>query len=165
MTAMPVTEDKAALVSQCLDFCQTLASKSPTFSFTLTIFKRRRRRKLHPPWEEMPEEDPSFWRKNWKSQLVMPHLRVKAFLKKKPSKRLLKRKFSSVNNVRISSNRKMAWRSMLVKLTKKWTQSHQHLISWGSSWWVQWASQSFPSWTPAGRSPASTQLPWRRTRY
>ena len=37
MTAMPVTEDKAALVSQCLDFCQTLASKSPTFSFTLTL--------------------------------------------------------------------------------------------------------------------------------
>ena len=37
MTAMPVTEDKAALVTQCLDFCQTLASKSPTFSFTLTL--------------------------------------------------------------------------------------------------------------------------------
>ena len=37
MAAMPVTEDSAALVSQCLDFCQTLASKSPTFSFTLTL--------------------------------------------------------------------------------------------------------------------------------
>ena len=37
MTAMPVTEDKAALVSQCLDFCQTFASRSPTFSFTLTL--------------------------------------------------------------------------------------------------------------------------------
>ena len=37
MTAMPVKEDKAALVSQCLDFCQTSASKSPTFSFTLTL--------------------------------------------------------------------------------------------------------------------------------
>ena len=37
MTAMSVTEDKAALVSQCLDFCQTLANKWPTFSFTLTL--------------------------------------------------------------------------------------------------------------------------------
>ena len=37
MTAMPVSEDKAALVSQCLDFCQTLATKLPIFSFALTL--------------------------------------------------------------------------------------------------------------------------------
>ena len=37
MTAMPVKEDNAALLSQCLDFCQTLAAKSLTFSFTLTL--------------------------------------------------------------------------------------------------------------------------------
>ena len=37
MTAVPVEEDNAALVSQCLDFCQTLATKSLTFSFTLTL--------------------------------------------------------------------------------------------------------------------------------
>ena len=37
MTAVPVREDNVALVSQCLDFCQTLASKSQTFSFTLTL--------------------------------------------------------------------------------------------------------------------------------
>ena len=35
MTAMPVSE--AALVSQCLDFCQTLATKLPIFSFALTL--------------------------------------------------------------------------------------------------------------------------------
>ena len=37
MTAMMVKEDNSALVSQCLDFCQTLAGKSLTFSFTLTL--------------------------------------------------------------------------------------------------------------------------------
>ena len=37
MTAMPVSEDKAALVSKCLDFCQTLATKLPIFSFALTL--------------------------------------------------------------------------------------------------------------------------------
>ena len=37
MTAMLGKEDKSALVSQCLDFCQTLATKSLTFSFTLTL--------------------------------------------------------------------------------------------------------------------------------
>ena len=37
MTAVPVKEDNAELVSQCLDFCQTLATKSLTFSFTLTL--------------------------------------------------------------------------------------------------------------------------------
>ena len=37
MTAMPAKEDNAALLSQCLDFCQTLAVKSLTFSFTLTL--------------------------------------------------------------------------------------------------------------------------------
>ena len=37
MTAVPVREDNVALVSQCLDFCQTLAGKSQTFSFTLTL--------------------------------------------------------------------------------------------------------------------------------
>ena len=37
MTAMSVKEDNTALVSQCLDFCQTLAGKSLTFSFTLSL--------------------------------------------------------------------------------------------------------------------------------
>ena len=37
MTAMTVKEDNAALLSQCLDFCQTLAAKSLTFSFTLSL--------------------------------------------------------------------------------------------------------------------------------
>ena len=37
MTAVPVKEEHAALVSQCLDFCQTLATKSLNFSFTLTL--------------------------------------------------------------------------------------------------------------------------------
>ena len=41
MAAMPAPvmghEEDAKLVSQCLDFCQTLASKSLTFSFSLTI--------------------------------------------------------------------------------------------------------------------------------
>ena len=37
MTVVPVREDNVALVSQCLDFCQTLAGKSQTFSFTLTL--------------------------------------------------------------------------------------------------------------------------------
>ena len=37
MTAMPVSEDNVALVSQCLDFCQTLATKLPIFSFALTL--------------------------------------------------------------------------------------------------------------------------------
>ena len=37
MTAVPVRENNVALVSQCLDFCQTLAGKSQTFSFTLTL--------------------------------------------------------------------------------------------------------------------------------
>ena len=37
MTAVPVKEEHAALVSQCLDFCQTLATNSLNFSFTLTL--------------------------------------------------------------------------------------------------------------------------------
>ena len=41
MAAMPAPvighEEDAKLVSQCLDFCQTLAGKSLTFSFSLTI--------------------------------------------------------------------------------------------------------------------------------
>ena len=36
MTAMPAKEDNSALLSQCLDFCQILASKSLAFSFNLT---------------------------------------------------------------------------------------------------------------------------------
>ena len=34
---MPLSEDDAKLASQCLEFCQTLADKSLTFSFSLTI--------------------------------------------------------------------------------------------------------------------------------
>ena len=37
MAAMPVQEEDAQLVSQCLEFCQTLVSKPQTFSFSLTI--------------------------------------------------------------------------------------------------------------------------------
>ena len=41
MAAMPAPtsghEEHAILVSQCLDFCQTMAGKSPTFSFSLTL--------------------------------------------------------------------------------------------------------------------------------
>ena len=37
MAAMPLSEDDAKLASQCLEFCQTLADKSLTFSFSLTI--------------------------------------------------------------------------------------------------------------------------------
>ena len=32
-----VNEENAALLSQCLDFCQTLSSKSLTFSFALSL--------------------------------------------------------------------------------------------------------------------------------
>ena len=32
-----VNEDNAALLSQCLDFCQTLSTKSLTFSFALSL--------------------------------------------------------------------------------------------------------------------------------
>ena len=37
MAAMSVSEEDAKLASQCLDLCQTLAGKSVTFSFSLTI--------------------------------------------------------------------------------------------------------------------------------
>ena len=37
MAGMLEKEDNSALVSQCLDFCQTLAGKSLNFSFTLTL--------------------------------------------------------------------------------------------------------------------------------
>ena len=37
MAAMSVSEEDAKLASQCLDLCQTLAGKSLTFSFSLTI--------------------------------------------------------------------------------------------------------------------------------
>ena len=37
MTAKTLNEDNAALLSQCLDFCQTLANKSLTFSFNFTL--------------------------------------------------------------------------------------------------------------------------------
>ena len=37
MAAMSVKEDNSAILSQCLDFCQTLAGKSLNFSFTLTL--------------------------------------------------------------------------------------------------------------------------------
>ena len=54
----------------------------------------------------------------------------------------------------MSSNPKWDWRSMLAKLTKKRTQSHQRPRSWGSSLGARWASRPPPSWTPAGRSLA-----------
>ena len=37
MAAMPVSEEDAKLATQCLEFCQTLAGKSTTFSFSLTV--------------------------------------------------------------------------------------------------------------------------------
>ena len=37
MAAISVKEDNSAILSQCLDFCQTLAGKSLNFSFTLTL--------------------------------------------------------------------------------------------------------------------------------
>ena len=37
MAAMPLSEEVAKLASQCLEFCQTLADKSLTFSFSMTI--------------------------------------------------------------------------------------------------------------------------------
>ena len=37
MAAMSVSEEDAKLASRCLDLCQTLAGKSVTFSFSLTI--------------------------------------------------------------------------------------------------------------------------------
>ena len=37
MAATSVKEDNSAILSQCLDFCQTLAGKSLNFSFTLTL--------------------------------------------------------------------------------------------------------------------------------
>ena len=37
MAAMSVKEVNSAILSQCLDFCQTLAGKSLNFSFTLTL--------------------------------------------------------------------------------------------------------------------------------
>ena len=37
MAAMSGHEEDAMLVSQCLDFCQMLAGKSLTFSFSLTL--------------------------------------------------------------------------------------------------------------------------------
>ena len=37
MAAMPLSEEHSKLLSQCLEFCQTLADKSLTFSFSLTI--------------------------------------------------------------------------------------------------------------------------------
>ena len=37
MAAMSLSEEHAKLSSQCLEFCQTLADKSLTFSFSLTI--------------------------------------------------------------------------------------------------------------------------------
>ena len=37
MTAKTLNENNAALLSQCLDFCQTLANKSLTFSFNFTL--------------------------------------------------------------------------------------------------------------------------------
>ena len=33
----PVNKENAALLSQCLDFCQTLSSKSLTFSFAFAL--------------------------------------------------------------------------------------------------------------------------------
>ena len=85
-------------------------------------------RKPHLLWKEMPGEETSLWRKNWKLQLAI---------------RFVMRKFPSVTNVATSSNLKMGWRSMLENLTKQWTQLH--LIAWGSSPGAQWASLPPPS--------------------
>ena len=73
---------------------------------------------------------------------------------------ILWRKFSSVTNVRTTSNLKTAWRSILEKHTRKWTQTLQHLNVQDNSRGVQWASPPLPSWTSAGRSPPSTLMSW-----
>ena len=65
-----------------------------------------RRRKLHQAWEEMPGEESSFWRKNWKFQLVMPHHKAKMFLQKKDFKcEQCENTFKSENGLKIHIGR------------------------------------------------------------
>ena len=80
-----VNETHAALLSQCLDFCHTLSSKSVTFSFALAEFLKK---------------------KSLKPQLLTMPCKVNMLLLKKQLKGL--RKLSSVTNAKILSNLKMA---------------------------------------------------------
>ena len=65
--------------------------------------------------------------------------------------RLLRRKSSSVNNVRMSTSLKMAWRYTLVKHTRTWTPRRLRPTALGSSKAVRQACPPPPSWMPAGR--------------
>ena len=116
----------------------------------------RRRGRVHQLKEEIPGGEQSFWPRS-----IFLHLRENLLLWKQLLKRRLnlkRRMFSSVTNVRTTSNLKTAWRSTLAKLTRKWTPSLQHLNIHDNSRGVQWASPPPPSWTPAGRSPHQYHL-------
>ena len=157
-------EEESDLASQCMAFCQALASKGQTFSFTLNVgpsftFSLDTRGD-----GSSKEEIPGGEQSSWPRSMVL-HLRKNLLPWKQPLKRRLnlkRRKFSSVTNVRTTSNLKTAWRSTLVKHTRKWTQPLQHLNVQDNSRGVQWASPPLPSWTPACRSPPSTQMSWSR---
>ena len=103
----------------------------------------------------MPEEEPSFWRKNWKI-LESPRAPLVGVLKG-PEKKM-REVFSSVTNVRKTSKLKTAWRYTLEKHTTKWTLIMQHLKLRDTSWEALWASPPPLSWTPPGRSHLSTMM-------
>ena len=109
----------------------------------------RRRRRPHQPCAEMPEEDLSFWRKNW-TILESPRAPLVGVLK--GPARTIRKEFSSVTNAWILSNLKMAWRFMLEKRTEKWPWL---LSVQDVNQEAHWASQPLLSWKWPGRS-----LPW-----
>ena len=153
MAALAMSEDNSDLASQCMAFCQALASKGQTFSFTLNVgpsftFSLDTRGNGSTSLSKK-RKSPSTQRRNsriggeqsfWPRRMVL-YLRENFLWKR----RLHLRTFSSVTNVRTTSNLKTAWRSTLEKRTRKLTPPWQHLNVQDNSRGVQWASPPPPS--------------------
>ena len=116
MAALAMSEDNSDLASQCMAFCQALASKGQTFSFTLNVgpsftFSLDTRGNGSTTLSKK-RKSPSTQRRNsriggeqsfWPRRMVL-YLRENFLWKR----RLHLRTFSSVTNVRTTSNLKTA---------------------------------------------------------
>ena len=181
MTAMPVMEDKAALVSQCQDFCQTLASKSPTFTFTLILgysfsfpldtggkealtLQEKKKKKTPSTLRRDARRRSEFLKKKLEvstgdassqSESVSEEEAIKEVVEKEVFKcEQCENIFKSENGLKIYVGKAHKKVNSIPSTPDRLRQQLMGSVSLSAP----------PSWTPAGRRTASIQLPWRRRR-
>ena len=164
-------DEKSDLASQCMAFCQALASKGQILSFTLKVgsaFSLDTRGNGTSSLTKK-RKSPSTRRRNARRRAEFlakkrgPPENESSAEKNQHLKRWLalwRQKSSSVTNVTKTSNLKTAWRYTSEKHTIEWTLILQHLKLRETSWEAQRASLPPPSWTPQGRSLLSSRKLW-----